>query len=165
MKKKNKFNTFLALALLLGVTTVGGTALAFDGGDMRLSLDGFSKEQQTAIEKSWEIQKDAHKEAGQILENAGVSMDDIRGARHAQMGGQKVQMDTIFATGDYDAFLEMSSDRPNMEKITEAEFKVLVEAHELMESGDREGAHELLEDAGIEKNGGQRMKGQRGDRQ
>jgi hypothetical protein len=59
-------------------------------------------------------------------------------------------MKELFAAGDYDAWAEAMADKPNAEEfVTEENFDVLVQAHELREAGDMEAARELLESNGI----------------
>ncbi|MFT7558021.1 MAG: DNA-dependent RNA polymerase auxiliary subunit epsilon [Planctomycetota bacterium] len=52
---------------------------------------------------------------------------------------------------DYEAFTQALEDVPLAYEIDEEEFGVLVQAHTLRQAGGREEAHELLEDAGIER--------------
>lgn len=148
MKKKK----FIAPLFVFGLLFAGSTALAFDGGFHGLSdtaLSGFSSGQQDAIQKSFEVRQAAHEEAQKILEDAGVSMEDLMKAREADMKARKEQMDEIFTNNDYQGFLELMKDKPFGQDITESQFQVLVKAHALAESGDREAARQLLEDAGI----------------
>lgn len=76
--------------------------------------------------------------------------------RHEQRAEHRAehreQMKEFFAEGDYEAWAEFMADKPMAEEfVTEETFSVLVQAHELMEAGDREGAHELLRDSGIKR--------------
>jgi len=68
----------------------------------------------------------------------------------ADRAENREQMKELFAAGDYEAWVEHMADKPNAEEfVTEDNFNTLVEAHALLEAGDKEGARELLDDAGI----------------
>jgi ribosomal protein L25 (general stress protein Ctc) len=54
---------------------------------------------------------------------------------------------------DYDAFIAATENISMAYEIDEEEFNVLIQAHQLRAEGDREGARDLLEDAGIERPG------------
>ena len=99
---------------------------------------------------------------------AGVSTafaDDVdREARKAVMEENKVQMTEIFENGTYGEWVALSNQKleeritqmrtshsERMAQITEENFGDLAEAHLLMQSGDREGAREIMEGLGLEK--------------
>lgn len=52
---------------------------------------------------------------------------------------------------DYDAFVAVAPDKLTEAITSEADFELFVEAKELKEAGDREGAQEILSELGIEK--------------
>ncbi|MBU0531642.1 MAG: hypothetical protein ABIG32_02630 [Candidatus Uhrbacteria bacterium] len=67
-----------------------------------------------------------------------------------QRAEHRAEMKELFAAGDYEAWAEFMADKPNAaEFVTEENFNTLVEAHALLEAGDRKGARELLDAAGI----------------
>lgn len=69
----------------------------------------------------------------------------------------------LFEAGDYEAWAEFMANKPMADElVTEANFQVFVEAHELMQAGDREGARELLESNGIKPPHKHRGPGQKG---
>ncbi len=75
-----------------------------------------------------------------------------RAGRQEQRAEHREQMKEFFTEGDYEAWAEFMADKPMAEEfVTEETFSVLVAAHELMEAGDKEGAHELLQDSGIKR--------------
>jgi len=66
---------------------------------------------------------------------------------------REVEMEKIFETKDYDAWVELMTQdgrRPGVvDKISEEDFPAFVEAHELAEQGDLEGAQEIREELGL----------------
>lgn len=64
--------------------------------------------------------------------------------------GPRAEVREAVANNDYEAFVELTANAPFAEDISEETFAVMVEAHALMESGDREGARELMSSAGLE---------------
>lgn len=111
-----------------------------------------------------------------LVEAHGLMEDgDIEGARELIMEselphkkpGKKMRhhkrteaMKSIFDNADYDAWVELMSEKDVPLEVNEETFALFVEAHELMQSGDRDAARELLEASGIERP----MKGPRGNR-
>lgn len=142
-------------ALALGLLVSSGAAFAFNGtGYMsNISLYGFNQTQKDAIQRSFEIKKTAQEQSEKVLTDGGVSREDMQKARQAQMQIQKEQMDTIFANGDYQAFLALNENNPHKKDITESQFQTMVQAHKLMTAGDKQGAKTLLENAGIDQPG------------
>ncbi|MFC1615672.1 hypothetical protein ACFL21_00895 [Patescibacteria group bacterium] len=68
------------------------------------------------------------------------------GEKGEKMEGVKAALEA----GDYQAFLDaVPEDAPIREKITEENFAKMLEAHQLMESGDKEGAKAIMEELGI----------------
>lgn len=65
-----------------------------------------------------------------------------------------------FENNDYNAWLELTGDKPVSEKITEENFSRFVEMHNLMKTGDFEGAKELRDELGLE--GPRKHEGRRG---
>lgn len=130
----------LLAALIIG----GGSAYAFSGGERVLPeevLNNFSSEQQEAIKK-----------ARQILEDAGVSMEDLHKAMKEARGEFKDNREEVQAAieaEDYEAFVEAVAGTPGEGKVTEEQFGKLVEAHALMKSGDKAGAFEIMKEVGF----------------
>jgi len=63
---------------------------------------------------------------------------------------KKTEMKKILESSDYDAFVEVVAGKPIAEIVnTEEKFQQLVEAHNLMTQGDREGASAILESLGL----------------
>lgn len=51
--------------------------------------------------------------------------------------------------GDYEAWLEATEGKGPAEKVTEETFSKLVEAHNLMKAGDKEGSKEIMKELGL----------------
>lgn len=135
------------------LTAVG--ASAFTGGTNWLSnsdLD-LSDSQISALEEVQEIRTSAREEVQMVLEEAGLDqakMKEIHEAARESQKDTRQAVETALAENDYEAFLVAVADAPLAEVITsESDFIKLVEAHELMESGDKEGALAIIEDLGI----------------
>lgn len=95
-----------------------------------------------------------------------VDDDDRYEEREYQQRERREQMSEIrdaIDANDYQAWADAMSEHPGAEEfITQENFDVLVQAHELKESGDREGAKALLEEAGIKRP--KKFRGNRGQR-
>lgn len=130
------------------------SAAAFGNIDWsEVSID-LSDTEISALEEAQEIRKVAREEAASVLEEAGIDearMQEIREAMHEERHAAREAVKAAIAAGDYDAFLDAVGDTPMAEQITsEADFEKLMEAHELMESGDREAAKEIMDELGFE---------------
>ena len=75
-----------------------------------------------------------------------LGMDRLAGAmqRRGNIAGMKEALDNA----DYDAFMEVAPDYLKS-VVTEDNFNRFVEAHELLESGDMEGAREIMDELGV----------------
>ncbi len=151
--------TFMLKQLFIPVAAFAVTvtaASAFTGGNIADKLD-LTEEQTTALETAHEMrQSGADKEAVlAILNDAGIDKEAIRAARkevHTDRHEKREAVHTALENGDYNAFMEAVAESPLAEKITsEADFARLVEAHELKEDGDYEGAQEIFSELGIER--------------
>lgn len=99
------------------------------------------------------IQKLNEMVAGGIItqEEADARINHIA-EREARMESMREAHDAIEAaieTNDYNAFVLASSGMPMSDKITEENFAKFVEAHDLRESGDIEGARAIMNELGI----------------
>lgn len=63
----------------------------------------------------------------------------------------RLKINSVIENGDYDAWLELVGDRPIADIVAEDDFSLFVEAHNLMKSGDMEGAKEIFDELGLEK--------------
>jgi hypothetical protein len=82
-----------------------------------------------------------------------TSVSAFEGERGDRDGSKHAEAIETFENNDYDAFKAIIADKPFADEIDEGKFSVLVEAHELRQVGDKEGAKELLDDAGINRPG------------
>ena len=112
-----------------------------------------------------ELMEAGDKEAAQeLLKENGIEMRK-NGIRSGSFDPEKrEEMTAILESGDFEAWLELSSDHPMIaEHVTEENFNLRVQAHELRQAGDNEGARELLEEGGMNlQRHGQRMFGGQG---
>jgi len=110
----------------------------------------FSEEQFQSLVEIHELHESGdHEAAREIAEELGLE-------RHKQGQGHSEEREAIHEAleqGDYETFKSLISQNENAPHadITEAQFNALRQAHELRESGDHEGARELLDEAGIER--------------
>lgn len=113
-------------------------------------------------EESRELLEDVHKllrdgefeDAKELIENS--DLDEEMKERIEEAIDRHASRDAIreaVEEGDYDAFVELTKDAPFADLVDEEFFEALQEAHELREAGDRKGAREALEGAGIERPG------------
>ena len=150
------------------VTVTGASAFQGDGY-MLDKLDILSSDEKAAFEEAREIRETSRAEAQQVLEDVGIDderMQEIHEAMLEARDAQRAEMDQIMSDGDYDAFVEAVAGTPLADQITsEADFEKFVEAHELRQSGDYEGAREIMDELGIEHGkGGPGMGGRHGGR-
>ena len=97
-----------------------------------------------------------------------TSSDEAREHRQERRGEHKENFAAVkeaVQNNDYTAWAEAMSEHPKGEEfVTQENFDTLVQAHELMEAGDKEGAKALLEEAGIKRPGKFKGHGQRGQK-
>jgi len=133
------------------VTVTGASAF---GGNGWLENADLSDKEQAAFEQAVEVRGDSRGEAKEIFEAAGIDnarMQEIRAEMREARQVSHESVKTALDAEDYDAFLDAVEDSPLAEKITsEANFEKFVEAHELMQSGDKEGAKEIMNELGVE---------------
>lgn len=148
------------------VTATGASAFS---GDLLEKLDlDLTNEQVNALEEVHELRAEGadREEVREVLEDAGLDREDmqeIREAVRAYKAEQRAVIHEALEDGDYDAFIDAIEGTRLADVIdTEGEFETFVEAHELRENGDREGARELMEELGIEKPEGKRGHGRGG---
>ncbi len=157
---------FIPLAALAITAT---TASAFVGTDMLDKLNiSLTDTEQSALEQAHEIRESAHAEAKQVLEDAGITderMAEIHDAMRDARKAEHIAVKAAVEANDFAAFKTATANSPMAGKIdTEAEFAKLVEAHELREAGDHDGARVIMEELGLKGPGmgGKGMGGHRG---
>ena len=137
------------LLIPLAAFAVTLTGVSGFNSDM-LKRAGLNDEQIAAFEEAKELKEAGDKEgARDVLVAAGVDEDVIEQVREAMREYADAVRDAI-EEEDYDAFRDAAVGSPLFDIIeTEDDFKMLVEAHELMRSGDREAAKDIFEDLGF----------------
>ena len=68
--------------------------------------------------------------------------------QHAERG-LHLEIKSAIASGDYEAFQNLIADAPFTVDVDEETFAKMVEAHTLMEDGDIEGTHEIMDELGF----------------
>lgn len=138
--------TLLIPLAAFAVTVTGASAF---NGDM-LKRAGLNDDQIAAFEEAKELRESGDKEAARdVLLAAGVDEDVIKQVREA-MREHKNDIHSAIAAKDYEAFKEAIRGSAFTDMIdSEAEFDKLVEAYELMQDGDREGAKDIFDELGL----------------
>lgn len=115
-----------------------------------LQKAGLTDEQISAFEEAKELRKSGDKDAARdVLEDAGIDMGVMEKVRIA-MSKQHEAVREAVENNDYPAFLNAIAGSPLADIIdTKAEFARFVEAHNLLEDGDREAAKEIFDELGI----------------
>lgn len=134
--------------------TVTGAA-AFGNVDWSEVDADLTSSEITALEEAQDIREAAREEAQSVLEDAGIDDERMREIHESMHGAREAAheaMRSAIEAEDYDAFLEAIADTPFADAITsEEDFEKFVEVHELRESGDHEGAEEIMSELGIER--------------
>ena len=138
--------TLLIPLAAFAVTVTGASAF---NGDM-LKRAGLNDDQIAAFEQAKELKESGDKEAARdVLLAAGVDEDVIKQVREA-MREHKSDIHNAIVANDYEAFKEAIEGSAFADMIdSEAEFDRLVEAHELMQDGDREAAKDIFDELGL----------------
>lgn len=151
------------------VTATGASAFS---GDLLNKLDlNLTNDQIAAFEEVHELKEAGadREEIREVFEEAGLDHDDLQEVREAVREYKQEMREAVkeaVEDNDYDAFLEAVEGTKMADKIdSEADFDRLVEAHELREAGDREGAREIMEELGFDKPGKNHRDGKRGHNQ
>jgi DNA-binding transcriptional MerR regulator len=145
------------------VTVTGASAF---NSDMLSKIDvDLTDSQISALETAHEMRVDGaeREEVRTYLEDAGLdqeTMKEVRTAVREYRDEVRKAVQEALENEDYDAYLEAVADTPRAGLIdSESEFEKLLEAHELREAGDHEGAREIMSELGFEKPEGYGHKG------
>ncbi len=97
------------------------------------------------------IEEGKREEARELAEELGMEPGKMRkGMKKHRMHERKEnreEMRAAVAAGDYGQWAELMADHPRVEEmVTEENFAKLQEAHQLAESGDKEGAKEIMKE-------------------
>ena len=147
-------------AIILGLGVVASVS-AFGGENFRQNL---TDEQKTVFGEAHELRMDGNYEGARVLltdndlgkgfgaQGQGAGNEEYRAERTAQRQ-EKQEMRNVareaVENNDYEAFLEARPDNVAFPEISEETFASIVEAHELRESGDYEGARAIMEGLGF----------------
>jgi len=110
----------------------------------------FSEDQFNRLQQVHDLHEEGdHEEARELAEELGL---ERRGHMKKGHEGMKAMHEALEA-GDYDAWLELVSQKENspFADFTEEDFNQLQKIHEFHQSGDHEGAKELAEELGLER--------------
>lgn len=146
--------------LLAGLALAGaGTAYAalLPGSLPEEALSGFSADERAAIAKAEKIRAAAEAEAREVLEEVGITEEEMREAMHAFHEEHRAALDEALDDGDFEAFKELARGGPLGDTLTKEAFEKLVEIRALEKSGDPDGADKLrkeMRDAGLLPAGG-----------
>lgn len=147
----------LLIAVAAFAVTVTG-AYAQGNADRIFERANLSEEQRSALETAHELREQGEIEAARdALVEAGFDEEKLLALHRA---GREVheEIESAIEANDYTAFEEVVAGTPLEQKITsQADFELLVEAHQLRKDGDFDGAREILNELDIEPKG--HMKG------
>lgn len=140
-------------------------ASAFTGTEW-MSKINLTDSQRDAVEEAQQIREEAHTRAQEVLTNAGIDAAKMREVMHEARHTEREAVHAAIEAKDFNAFRAAVTDSPLAVIDTQSEFDRLLEAHELMESGDRDGARAIMDELGVESPGkGMGMGGMRGGMQ
>jgi len=124
-------------------------------GDNKM-FEAITSENFGRLSEAHALVQSGDKEGAQaIFEELGINppkpMMNKRGDKNGKMGpwGNDEARAAIEA-GDYDAFIAAIGDKPFAKDITAENFDRMIEAHDLRQSGDEEGAEAMMDELGIE---------------
>ena len=147
---------------VIGVATlaiVAGSALLMTAADAAETETDtgcrFGGERPELTEEQQAIMEEARSLKEQGLHEEARAESDLPGPpRHmgprGEGEGPRADVREAVANNDYESFVELTADSPFAGEVNEETFSVMVEAHALMESGDFEGARELMQNAGLD---------------
>lgn len=143
-------------ALALGLLVMGGATASAATGQIGIdvsTLAQFTDTQKTAIEKAFQIRKDANEQAKSVLSAAGVDEEKLHEAMRSQHGAKGAEMrsklEAALDANDFAAFQALGANTPMQDKLTSDTFAKLVEIRKLEKAGDKEGAMKLRQELGF----------------
>jgi len=149
-------------AILLGVTTDEFKARVQNGEKPREILEaaGVSRDDVRAAHEQQMQERIAQAVADGRITQAEA---DEKQAKHAQSKAVREAAHTAVENNDYAAWAAAVAGSPRADQVDATTFNKLVEAHNLREAGDHEGAREIMKELGFKGGPGGKHKGQRGD--
>ena len=141
--------SLLVAVAAFAVTVTGAQAF---GGTLALERADISTEQRTALEEAHELRQAGDKEAARdLLVEAGVDEEVLQSLREAAREA-RTEIREAVESGDYELFKELIKGAPLEDVIaSESDFELFLEAHELRQAGDREGAKAIFDELGLER--------------
>lgn len=147
----------LLIAVAAFAVTVTG-AYAQGNADKIFEKANLTEEQRSALETAHDLREQGDMDAARdALIKAGFDEEKLLSLHRA---GRAVhdEIEAAIDANDYDAFLEAVIGTPMEEKIAnQADFDLLVEAHQLRKDGDFDAAREIMDDLDLQPRG--HMKG------
>lgn len=139
-------------ALALGLLVMGGATASAATGQIGIdvsTLAPFTDTQKTAIEKAFQIRKDANEQAKSVLTAAGVDEEKLHEAMRGQHEAMRSKLEAALDANDFAAFQALGANTPMQDKLTSDTFAKLVEIRKLEKAGDKEGAMKLRQELGF----------------
>lgn len=134
-----------AMALLVGTSVYADTATRGRGNFPELT-----DEQKAIMEQVRELhQAGKFDEAKALIESSDLPMPMGPKGDRPEMDGHREEVRQAIEDNDFETFKELTADAPFADKVTEANFAKMVEAHQLMEDGDHEAARAIMEEIGF----------------
>lgn len=151
-------NILIPLAAF-AVSVTGASAFSPD----LLRQAGLNEQQIAAFEEAKELRQSGdHEGARDVLLSANIDeevMEQLREAMKEHKRDHNIALHAAIEAEDYDSFKVAIVDSPLADIIdSEAEFKRFIEAHELMESGEKDEAKEIFDELGLNWGHGGQMK-------
>ncbi len=142
-----KMLTLIAVGVLM---TAGGVS-AQVGQSRRADL---SEEQKQALEQVRELREEGNfEEAKRIAEENDLPMRIKVGNKHRSENREAVE--AALVASDYTAFVAATEDAPFADEIDEEFFAKMVQAYNLRQAGDMEGARAIMDELGIRPHNGE----------
>ncbi|MFH1620988.1 MAG: hypothetical protein ABIB04_02795 [Patescibacteria group bacterium] len=162
--KKNTILKISAITLPLMALTIFTTSSVFaaDAATEAKTPIVLTDAQKIAVGQAYELRMNGKfDEAKQAMETANVPKPQRmagRGMMRGDFGKNQEEVKTAILNNDFAKYKELTKDRPNADKIDEAAFAKLVQAHKLMEEGKMDEAQTILKDLGMGPGLGQGIK-------
>lgn len=144
---------------------VTATAVSAFNTDMLKQIDtDLTDSQVSALERVDDLRQNgaSRDEVHAALDEAGITKDMMRTIRtslHEHREAMHEAVESALESGNYEAFKTAIVGSHLAESITsEEEFRKMIEAHELRESGDYEAAREIMDELGVERGEGRMQK-------
>lgn len=149
---------------------VTATSVSAFNTDMLQNIDvDLTNDQIAALETAADMRQDGADRSAikTYLEEEGLDRETLREIK-SQVREHRSEVRTAVKAAieadDYDKFLSVAPDKLLQAIESESDFDLLVEAHDLKESGDKEAAQEIMSDLGLERPDRGERGGERGPR-